>query len=190
MSIAFEQKREAFDQTEKGNALLVQIQQWPYWEEIGKVAFKEYGMTAEQYVEVLPEYQRFLTLILLDTYPGLGMFSQRVDNVWHSHILSTHRYQDFSNRYYRGLMIHHLPCLEPKPRGKCSVCNTCQGCNTKCKNCQGKPLIEVTDLKYTEPEEPSAPGSPEHFYQAYMEVFQHEPPALWTLPLGEAEGFA
>jgi hypothetical protein len=46
--VLFEQKREAFDHTEKGHALLAQIQQWPHWEEIGKVAFKEYAMTLEQ----------------------------------------------------------------------------------------------------------------------------------------------
>jgi hypothetical protein len=74
-------------------------------------------MTAEQYAEALPEYQRFLTLIVLATYPGLGMFSRAIDTVWHSHILSTHRYQDFSDRYFQGHIIHHLPCLEPKARG-------------------------------------------------------------------------
>ncbi len=190
MVIVGEADKETRNQAEKGTALLAQIQQWPHWEEIGTVAFKEYGVTAEQYTEVLPEYQRFLTLIVLDTYPGLGMFSQRVDNVWHSHILSTHRYQDFSDWYYQGRIIHHLPCLEPKARGQCTVCNSCQGCNTKCKNCQGKPLIPVSTMKYTQAETPGAPVSSEHFYHAYIQVFGYEPPALWTLPVGEVEGFA
>lgn len=190
MAIIFEANQDTHNQAEKGAALLAQIQLWPYWEEIGKVAYKEYGMTADQYAHILPEYQRFLTLIVLDSYPGLGMFSQQIDNIWHSHILSTHRYQDFCERYFQGHMIHHLPCLEPKARGQCTVCNSCTGCNTKCKNCQGNLLPPISDIQYRETTYPGAPGSVEHFSQVYMQVFQCEPPAVWTLPLEEVEGFS
>lgn len=169
----------------KGAVILVQIQQWPHWEEIGKVALKEYGITSEEYAKVLPEYQRFLTLVLLDTYPGLGMFSPRVDAIWHSHILSTHRYQDFCEQYYQGRTIHHLPCLEPKPRNDCSTCNTCYECNATCDSGQKCP----DELEYREPEGPGAPGSLEHFQQAYREVFGCEPPSVWNLPREKAEGF-
>ena len=69
---------------------LAAIQHWPHWQEIGLVAAKEYGIMQGQYEVLLPEYQRFLILAM--TYHGMGMFSRPIDNIWHSHILSTLRY--------------------------------------------------------------------------------------------------
>lgn len=83
------------------------MQSWPHWSEIACGAEKEYGMSREEFDTLLPEYQRFMALSA--AFPGLGMLGERVDILWHSHILNTIRYQGF-NEQYIGRMIHHLPC--------------------------------------------------------------------------------
>jgi len=53
----------------------------------------------------------FLLSNILKTTP---MFSQEVDEVWHTMILFTQRYQTFSERFL-GQMLHHTPNTNPKP---------------------------------------------------------------------------
>ncbi|HEU5377734.1 MAG TPA: hypothetical protein VFV38_20095 [Ktedonobacteraceae bacterium] len=53
---------------------------WPYWSEIQRVAQKEYGISQVAFNQLLPEYQKFLTIILMG-YQGVGMFSGEVDKV-------------------------------------------------------------------------------------------------------------
>src|SRR5205823_9869631 len=90
-----------------------------------------YSIEVEHYKALLPEYQRFLALIILG-HRGLGMFSADVDKVWHSHILSTHLYYDFCIEFH-GEFIHHVPQLVPKSDGKCSVCKSCKDCSIHCE---------------------------------------------------------
>lgn len=156
------------------SVVLSAIQAWPHWEEIGKVAKKEYGVEEEQFKALLPEYQQFMGLIIVG-YHGLGMFSADIDRIWHSHILSTHRYQDFCESLH-GQFIHHIPQLTPKQKGQCSVCQSCRGCNTKCENCQGNPNINDTS------------DSIEYFNSAYLASYEHLPPSIWGLD--ESDGIS
>lgn len=146
---------------------LTAIQEWEHWDEIGKVAHKEYAMSAEDFQCLLPEYQRFLGLIIAGHH-GLGMFSADVDKIWHSHILSTLRYQDFCEQFNAGQMIHHLPQLDAKPQGQCSVCQSCKGCSARCNGPSGH--------------DGESRGSLEHFVQAYRAEYGVAPDAVWNLP--------
>lgn len=83
------------------------MQAWPHWNEIARGAEKEYGMSREEFERVLPEYQRFMALSA--AFPGLGMLGERVDVLWHSHLLNTIRYGEFNERYI-GRFVNHLPC--------------------------------------------------------------------------------
>lgn len=83
------------------------MESWPHWSEIARGAEKEYGMPREEFDRMLPEFQRFMAL--LRSYPGLGMLSPQVDNIWHSLILNTRRYQEFCEKFI-GRFVHHLPC--------------------------------------------------------------------------------
>ena len=151
--------------------VLSSIQVWPHCEEIGKVAKKEYGVSAEQYNALLPEYQRFMALII-GGHHGLGMFSAAIDQLWHSHILHTHLYEDFCLSLH-GAFIHHIPQLIQKAQGQCTVCQSCKGCNAKCENCQGNCKSEA------------GPGhdSAEYFRAAYVAAFREEPGKIWNLPM-------
>jgi hypothetical protein len=109
------------------------MQSWPHWSEIARGAEKEYGMTQEEYAGILPEFQRFMSL--LKVFPGLGMLSERVDIVWHSLILNTARYREFCSQYI-GRFVDHLPCSSYDLYGfpqKGEICeeppSTCYGPN-------------------------------------------------------------
>lgn len=147
---------------EQGQAMRKQIQQWPYWEYIGAVAKKEYALSEERYRELLPEFQKFMCLIVLGIN-GLGMFDVEIDNIWHSFILATLRYRQFCERFNRGEMIHHLPQLEEKRNNICTVCKSC-------KNCSAPHLV---------PSETS--DDPNYFAQAYVQAFGEIPSPLWKL---------
>jgi hypothetical protein len=152
---------------------LVAIERWPHWQEIGLVAAKEYGMSQEQYDLLLPEYQRFLLLAM--QYYGMGMFSQQIDWIWHSHILSTRKYQEFVETFNEGQFIHHLPQIGPKAQNTCTVCKSCKGCSTPHCNKDGDHDEEKTILGVEA-------GTVEHFRAAYLHTFGVEPPAIWRLP--------
>ena len=156
---------------------LAAIQHWPHWQEISLVAAKEYGITQEQYKVLLPEYQRFLLLAM--TYHGMGMFSRQIDTIWHSHILSTLKYQEFAETFNEGHFINHLPQIGPKAHNICSVCKSCKDCSTPHVNDDGSgkgkmiPGVEA--------------GTVEHFHMAYLHTFGVEPPLVWNLPLLSTE---
>lgn len=48
--------------------------------EIGQVAAKEYQMTPERFHQLLPEYQRFISLIIAG-HRGLSMFNAEIDQI-------------------------------------------------------------------------------------------------------------
>lgn len=85
------------------------IVHWPSWGLIEESAAKEYGLTADEFKAVLPEYQRFLYLSYLG-YPNLAMFSYYVDKVWHSHILNLQLYLTFCQDIL-GYTVYHVPNL-------------------------------------------------------------------------------
>ncbi|MEH7544556.1 MULTISPECIES: hypothetical protein [Bacillaceae] len=69
-------------------------------------------LTEDEFEWRLFELKRYFLLSnLLKTTP---MFSQEVDEVWHTMILFTQKYQTFSERFL-GQMLHHSPNTNPKP---------------------------------------------------------------------------
>ena len=89
--------------------VLQSIQQWDHWTEIQQGAEKEYGVTKEEFEKTLPEYQKFLALVAIG-HRNMGMFSEAVDKLWHTHILNTQLYETFCNRFF-GTFMHHAPNL-------------------------------------------------------------------------------
>lgn len=92
---------------EHARACFAAIQQWPHWPEIGLGARKAYGLSSEEFDALLPHYQRFLALCCV--YHNIGMLSERVDQLWHCHILNTRLYRAFCQEF-AGHPIDHLPC--------------------------------------------------------------------------------
>jgi len=158
--------------------VMQQIEAWPHWYEIKRIALKEYGMEPEKFDTLLPEYQRFLGLIMLG-HRSLGMFSFDVDKVWHSHVLASHLWAQFCMDYH-GRMINHVPQV-PLPENEmpaiCIACTSCRNCNAKCKS------EDDVELK----EKPRG-ESAKDFATAYLAAFHQPPPAIWDLK--EAEGCA
>lgn len=157
---------------EQAREVLKRIESWPHWPEIGLGAQKEYGLTPEQFAERLPEYQRFLALCTVN--PGIGMTSESIDQLWHSHILNTQRYDDFCNDVV-GRKIHHLPCSSyvlygVEPRAADSDCGDCSVCRVP-TTCYGK-------LKPDEDVRESIMHSGQRFWDSYQEVFG-EVPDIW-----------
>lgn len=160
---------------EQAQEVLQSIQAWPHWPEIALGAQKEYGLTPEQFQARLPEYQRFLALCAV--YPGIGMTSDAVDQLWHSHILNTHRYDEFCTEVI-GRKIHHLPCSSyglygVEPRAADSDCGDCSTCKL--------PTIPTTCYGKLQPDEDmreSILHAGRNFRDAYHAVFG-ELPAIW-----------
>ena len=151
------------------------MQEWPHWGEIARGAQKE-GMTEEAFSQALPEFQRFMALV--SGYPGLGMLSEQVDQVWHALILNTVRYREFCQEFI-GRFVDHLPCSSYELYGisETSICKT--------------PPSSCTD-PYPAPPDPSpVPKRQEalryaiengslRFLEAYRETFEVEPDAaIW-----------
>ena len=157
------------DTQQQAQTVLADVANWEYWEEIGLVVAKEYHMAPERYQQLLPEYQRFISLIIAG-YRGLGMFNAEIDQIWHSHILSTMRYEEFCTRYY-SRFIHHLPQLTPKLDQRCTICRSCRGCSAACQ----------------QPTEEQDSGSFAQFVQAYTQAYG-KISELWNLP--EADGLS
>jgi hypothetical protein len=141
------------------------IQSWGHWHEIQLCAQKEYGMSAEEFYRLLPEYQRFIALSA--GYQGVGMLSAEVDKLWHAHILNTKRYYDFCQQYL-GRIIHHLPCSSYVLYGyaannqslQCNVPPSCNALNS------GETVSEIQETILT---------ATENFYRAYKECYGIEP---------------
>lgn len=152
------------------------IESWPYWSDIKAVALKEYGIASEQFDALLPEYRRYLGLIMLG-YSPLGMFSFDVDKVWHSHVLCTHLWADFCLRLHGNLINHvaQVPTDDEKA-AICIACTSCRNCNAKCKKDSEQGFIRGPG------------GTVQEFAAAYLKEFGERPPAVWNLK--EADGCA
>jgi hypothetical protein len=120
--------------------LLATIQQWEHWPIIQQVAAKEYGLTPAEFYTLLPEYQKFLVLAGIAPH-NLGMFSQRIDKIWHSHVLYLHLYESFCQTYF-GRLLYHAPnlkqqsaeCTQPEDICTDKECGTCKTDPGKCTN--------------------------------------------------------
>jgi hypothetical protein len=155
--------------------LLQAIQAWPDWEQIALCAQKEYDISPEQFQARLPEYQRFLALCAF--YPGIGMTSELIDQLWHSHILHTILYEAFCASII-GHKVHHFPCSSytlygidpPTAEDDCTTCEL----PTIPKTCYNKRSPEEA---WEETRRSILEGS-QRFAQAYTEVFGEPPNRL------------
>jgi hypothetical protein len=147
------------------------ITRWEHWDTIKQVAQREYGMSDEQFAEALPEYQRFLGLILAGN-TGVPMHSEQVDTIWHSHILCTTLYVQFCEQIF-GRYIHHVPNLSPSSSNK--NCVSPDPCASKCLS-----ICKTPPPKCTEKE-----SSAVDFRTLYTQLYGVQPPAIWNLPVAD-----
>lgn len=162
-----------------------QISIWSHWYEIQRIAFKEYGMESEKFGALLPEYQRFLGLIMLG-HASLGMFSFEIDKIWHSHILASHLWARFCMEYH-GRMINHVPQVSLPDESKVAICTTCRSCT----NCSGGGQGGGGGGDDGGKGDKGISGSREtaqEFATAYFQAFGMQPPSCWDL--SEPEGCA
>jgi hypothetical protein len=148
------------------------LQSWEYWLDIKRVALKEYGIEPEKFDALLPEYQRYLALIMLGHTP-LGMFSFAVDKIWHSHVLCSHLWADLTLRLH-GSPINHVAQVPVPGEDQAAICTTCRSCT----NCSGGGQGGGSGLH----------GTAQAFSAAYCQAFGAQPPAIWDL--SEPEGCA
>jgi hypothetical protein len=132
----------------KVQAMLAQMEQWPHWHEVFLSTRKEYNLSPEEFHHLLPYYMRFMALNA--GYSGIGMLSERVDQLWHGHILVSVRYFEFCERFI-GKYVHHMPCSSFQLYGisslrddsssivlpQCKVPDTCMG-DPPPSTCYGK----------------------------------------------------
>ncbi len=175
---------------QKANEAFKAMQTWPHWSEIARGAEKEYGMSREEFNEVVPEYQRFMALSA--AFPGLGMLGERIDILWHSHILNTIRYREFCDQFI-GRMIDHLPCSSyaiyncslDDARG--DMCNIPSSCTDPFP---APPDPSPTPSRYEQMRTSILEGS-SRFITAYTQVYGSALPAhLWERASLIAEGIA
>lgn len=151
---------------------VVSMQAWPHWTEIAHGAHKEYGISPEDFFLILPEYQRFMAL--LRGYPGLGMLSEKVDILWHAHLLNTRRYQDFCTSFI-GHFVHHLPCSSYDLYGFTPKAEICEEPPATCMD----PFPPSDDDDLNPMHAIIRDGAP-RFIAAYTAVFGHAPSEeLW-----------
>lgn len=153
------------------SAVLAPIQAWEHWNTIKLVAQKEYGMSPEEFDRYLPEYQRFLGLIRAG-YAHMGMFSENVDKIWHSHVLHTTLYIPFSELLF-GRIIHHVPNLE----GGKQDCVSPDPCASKCLSICKTPPPSCTSEHH--------PGTVGAFIEAYTSLYGEPPSSCWNLPVAD-----
>lgn len=81
---------------------------WPCWEIVTQIA-RQHGLAPIIARELLPEYQRFLSLFVASpTGYSLGMFSEEISLIWQAHICSTLFYQQLC-RDVLGQFVHCIP---------------------------------------------------------------------------------
>ena len=159
--------------------VMPQIAAWPHWYEIRRIAFKEYEMDPATFNRLLPEYQRFLGLVMLG-HNTLGMFSLEVDQIWPSHVLSSHLWAQFCLEYH-GKMINHVPQVPLHDGDKVEICTVCKSCTNCSGGGQGGGGGESASVH--------SRGTAQAFSDAYFQAFSVYPPrAVWKLD--EAEGCA
>ncbi len=154
--------------------VLSAIQSWEYWSEIESVVGKEYQMPKEEFATFLPEYQKFLGLIFLGHSP-IGMFSRKIDEIWHSHVLSMHLYNHFCLGMH-GEMIYHVPQVPKYDAG--AICTTCKSCTDCSGGGQGGGKGSHNAYPYDS-------NSGEAFFLSYTKAYGPVPRHIWNLPLAE-----
>ena len=70
-----------------------------------------YGM------RVVEELRRFFTLAALNQGTSIGMFSKKVDEIWHTLVLDTESYTSFCEQAF-GQFLHHVPAKTMRRTGE------------------------------------------------------------------------
>ncbi|SRR5579884_2876129 len=154
------------------------VKKWEHWETIQQVAAKEYDLSPAEFDELLPEYQKFLVLAGTSS-GGMGMFSNRIDKLWHAHILYLSLYESFCRTYF-GRLLYHAPNLQQrseectKPDDIC-VDKDCGNCKTDPGKCTGGECDDECEYSTGHGRATMA-----HFISAYRRAFG-ELPAVWDL---------
>ncbi len=85
-------------------------------QDIIKRCQKDFGYSEQDMIILEQELKRFLILATVD-HSSIGMYSQHVDNLWHTFILFTKKYKQFCNKF-AGKFIHHVPTTDDDKKNK------------------------------------------------------------------------
>lgn len=77
-------------------------------------AMEDEGWNANYTTRVEQEYKRFLYLVLYHNVTGVP--SQKVDVMWHLHILDTTKYMQDCRTVFKKKYLHHKPSYTPDER--------------------------------------------------------------------------
>jgi len=69
---------------------------------------KDFGYSDADMIILEKELKRYLSLCIILDNDYVGMYSKDVDNLWHSFILFTREYAEFSKNH-AGRFLHHAP---------------------------------------------------------------------------------
>lgn len=69
---------------------------------------EDYKYTNEDMAIIEKEFKKFMILSIISETNSESMFSQDVDNLWHTFLLFTKEYADFCKKH-AGRFIHHVP---------------------------------------------------------------------------------
>jgi hypothetical protein len=109
---------QGYVRTQDKEKIITEIMNYPMPDIITRCQ-KDFDYTDEDMVILERELKRYLTLCALkeDADSSINMYSEDVDNLWHSFILFTTEYADFCDTY-AGHFMHHVPETDftPKPR--------------------------------------------------------------------------
>jgi hypothetical protein len=102
---------------------VTEIINYPIPSDVIKRCQKEFKYTDEDMVILERELKRYLTLCALkeNATLNINMYSEDVDNLWHSFILFTKEYAHFCDTY-ADHFLHHVPETDPTPKPWHEMC--------------------------------------------------------------------
>ena len=86
-----------------------ELKQWDI-SEVKKYLLAKGVYTAGEIDDIELEYKRFLALAITNRGTPVPI-SEKVDPMWHTHIMFTHNYMDMSMKV-NGAYIHHIPAAD------------------------------------------------------------------------------
>ncbi len=102
----------AFGQRADNETLIKNIMMYPMPHILARCQ-KDYNYTDEDMIILEKELKRYLILSFVNDEADLdtGMYSEDVDNLWHTFILFTNEYAAFCNKHFNRFM-HHIPEID------------------------------------------------------------------------------
>lgn len=89
-------------------AILEKLDAWPM-RPVAEKLVESGALLVGEVDEYILYYKRFMGFKGITPRVRCGMFSDKVDAVWHQHILFTQDYAEFCQEIF-GRFIHHVPC--------------------------------------------------------------------------------